>query len=115
MESNKLLMYLLQCRSKDFISRFKQVGNYCHTGIMKLYSINYANRLLLNSDDWMPSFRPVVEHCRKGCDEIDRFLRTQAEIPHDFESSFKQEMTEFSLTLTNKKALMICSTATWRP
>ena len=48
---NLLLLYLLQCRAKDFIKRFEAQSNRCFTGVYSLYRLAYSNYLLLSDDD----------------------------------------------------------------
>lgn len=93
---NLLLLYLLQCRAKDFIKRFEAQSNRCFTGVYSLYRLAYSNYLLLSDDDWNPSCFPVIEQCRKGCREILEYLQTIISIPNSFESDLKQHFKHFA-------------------
>lgn len=93
---NLLLLYLLQCRAKDFIKSFEAQSNRCFTGVYSLYRLAYSNYLLLSDDDWNPSCISVIEQCRKGCREILEYLQTIISIPNSFESNLKHHFKRFA-------------------
>ena len=93
---NSLLLYLLQCRAKDFIKIFEAQNNCCFTGVYSLYQLAYSNYLLLSGDDWNPSCISVIEQCRKDCSKILDYLQSIITIPNSFESDLKQYLARFA-------------------
>lgn len=83
---NKLMLYILQCRSADFISYFEAQNNRCFMGVYSLYLLAWANYKILSIDSWTPSFMEVVEPCRVGCLEIINYLRTVVAIPDSLDN-----------------------------
>jgi hypothetical protein len=76
-ENNHLLMYLLQNRAKDFITRFEALNNKCYFGVLSLYYYAYATKLLL-SDIKSDSNRslPLIEKCKSENEQILNYLKS---------------------------------------
>lgn len=83
---NKLMLYILQCRSADFISYFEAQNNRCFMGVYSLYLMAWANYKILSIDFWTPSFLEVVEPSRVGCAEIMNYLRSVVAIPDSLDN-----------------------------
>lgn len=92
---NKLMLYILQCRSTDFISHFEAQNNRCFMGVYSLYLIAWANYKILSIDSWTPSFMEVVKPCRVGCEEIIHYLRTVVAIPNTLDN-LKRHLKSFA-------------------
>lgn len=96
MSQNFLILYILQCRAKDFIERFEAQENRCFAGVYSLYMMAYSNYLILSDDTWLPSCMTIVEPCREGCQKIMEYLRSIIEIPNSFESDLKAYLSHFA-------------------
>lgn len=91
MAYNKILTYLFQCRSEEFIEYFNQEGNdHCPYFILQLYSSCYALHVILEDEiyGWENHIKPTIEICRKGCSEILSYLATKANITGDYKKKF---------------------------
>lgn len=82
---NQLMLYILQCRSADFVSCFEAQNNRCYMGVYSLYQLAWANYMNLSSEDWSPSFMKVIEPCRIECREIMDYLKTVITIPQSLD------------------------------
>lgn len=91
MAHNKILMYLYQCRSEEFIECFNQEdGDICPCFMSQLYSSCYALHVILEDEifGWGEHIRPTIEICRKGCSEILSYLTTKVNITGDYKKRF---------------------------
>lgn len=95
MISCKLLTYIFQCRSKEFIDYFQSTQDKpCPHGVLCLYYYCYALDIIFGTDVWRESYMPTVEACRKGIREIKAFLCSQVEVSTDFETTFQHFVKE---------------------
>lgn len=91
--NNLLLLYILQCRSEDFIKRFEEQNNHCLIGVYSLYQLAYSNYLILSDDEWSQSAIPVIEICRKRCKEILVYLKNIIAVPTSFEYDLRKHLS----------------------
>lgn len=94
--NNLLLLYILQCRSEDFIKRFEEQNNHCFIGVYSLYQLAYSNYLILSDDEWSQSAIPVIEICRKRCKEILLYLKNIIAVPTSFEYDLRKHLKCFA-------------------
>jgi hypothetical protein len=94
-KNNRLLMYLLQNRSKDFIIRFEALKNKCYFGVLSLYYYAYATKLLLSdikSDSY--SSLPLIEKCKSENEQIlsylKSFIKTKTKVIPGFDKIAKE-------------------------
>lgn len=95
-QNNHLLMYLLQNRSEDFIRQFEAQDNRCYMGVYSLYRIGYANKVILNEDDWSANFLPIVENVRGENQRILDYIASIIPIPENFLEGFKESLQPFA-------------------
>ena len=90
MSKNKLLTYLFQCRSKEFIESFRKVKKLSSKEELELYSYCYALDIILTDEAWGKMILPVIEVCRKECKVLIDFFKSEIEIPENYDSIFKE-------------------------
>jgi hypothetical protein len=95
-QQNYLLMYLLQNRADDFIKRLRNDGNNCYMGILMLYRVAYANKLLLTNDDWLPHCLPEAEKCKAENAKIIEYLESLIKIPENFADDFEKFLKPYA-------------------
>lgn len=96
MPQNYLILYILQCRAKDFIERFEAQGNRCFAGVYSLYMMAYSNYMLLSDELWRQSCMAVIEPSRKGCQEILNYIQTIIAIPETFETDLRAYLKHYA-------------------
>ncbi|MBD5238329.1 MAG: hypothetical protein HDS64_00955 [Bacteroidales bacterium] len=95
-QNNHLLMYLLQNRAGDFIREFEAQDNRCFMGVYSLYRVAYANKIILQDDDWSAGFISVVEKAREENQYILDYLASIIPIPENFIDDFKESLQPFA-------------------
>lgn len=95
-QNNKLLMYLLQNRSEDFIRRFEAEDNGCFIGRYSLYRVAYTNKVILKQAEWAPGFLPVVEKMRGENQRILDYFASMIPISENFHEYFKDSLQPFA-------------------
>ena len=89
-------MYLLQNRAGDFIREFEAQDNRCFMGVYSLYRVAYANKIILQDDDWSADFISVVEKARGENQYILDYLASIIPIPENFIDDFKESLQPFA-------------------
>ena len=95
-QNNHLLMYLVQNRAGDFIREFEAQDNRCFMGVYSLYRVAYANKIILQDDDWSAGFISVVEKAREENQYILDYLASIIPIPENFIDDFKESLQPFA-------------------
>lgn len=94
--NNLLLMYLLQNKAKELIELIEAEKNRCFFGILSLYQVAYANKILLADNNWKSSFLPMVKNLRIENERILRFIESIITIPSNYDKSFMEALSPFS-------------------
>lgn len=91
MVPNKLLTYIFQCRSKEFIEHYTEsLDKPNSSDLLYLYNCCCALEIVLEAGNLGEEYlsEDVIEYCRKGCHELKEFICSQIEIPNNYEKTF---------------------------